>query len=255
MTPEEEKDLLELGAALQAAKASPFLARCLVAAFSPVDPATRLHACKLPLHPLTFRSWLALEAARSPFLVDDWQHMPEPSHVVAALRAISGQPVTLDWLLGHETWEVIVAVKQIRAVVREAFATALQMRNPEDRSTAAPTDHGFGTWIALMAILCERMGKRADELLDHRVDQAFALAATWRYLGGAEPKGANYLEREVELDGEKVDLFGGVPDREEHGDGQAQDGQHEQAGNGDEPEQTLGGAAAVEQPQQTGNDD
>lgn len=247
---DQEQELDALSAEWSQQLQSPFLARCLVRAFSPAE-AVRVGG--LYLAPLTFATWLALERAKSPFLIDDFEAMRQPEALATALGILSrGEAFTVAELTRLlAPGEAIAAVRAVRGLIAEATSTALAMRTPGQ--PAAPGDAcGFGTWIVLLTLVARLLGQPPEALLGMRMSQAFALAATTAYLDGRVPRGANYLEREIGS-GEEGVLPGGEPEVDGQRGGEADHVGDQHAEGQQGADQALTQAAPEEQRDQPGN--
>lgn len=204
--------LRQIGATLRAQEASPWQPSIVAHAFL----AHPVMAGPWALPPLTFRQYIALDAARSPVLSGAWGHPPDPSdptdpshpsdstllldQLAQALSILTSQPVTVDDVCTAVTPQTIGDVfAGLARLVREAMATALPMRHPIAHTTdsGAARDPGIGWWLLVLAALVAECHLTPAAALDLPIHQGFALLAATAARQGAHPAGETYREQEA----------------------------------------------------------
>ena len=156
--------------------------RVIAEAFGTQAPGT--------LPAITMQGWIDLDRVRSPFIAGT-ELTDADREIAEALRAL--RPERLEaWLGLIEDARAAVEVElEIRAIMAEAFSTALEME-PEEGGMTRAAD-GMGWWIVVYAALVSRMP--SQEALALPVKQANAILAGWRRNEGWMVKGVRYCDR------------------------------------------------------------
>jgi hypothetical protein len=176
-TPEEQAELLSLGADVSGAMRSPWEPSCVAACFG--TPRTKLR--------FTMQVWIDLDRARSPLL--QGEELKGLEQFNAALDAFGFAP------MAEATEEALILADGMLATIDAAFAMNVLMRNP--RSDATEAAEGFGTWLPLLACLVVECSMAPAVALTLDVGQAFALLAAHRRNEGWEVKGVSYAMRDI----------------------------------------------------------
>lgn len=195
----DEEKLAAMSKALAAAENDPLQPACVMRAFL----SDSVHLGNIPLHPLTLRGHLQLEAARSPFVTGEFPKDGEAAlqALCIAVSALAQRDVTRQELIESLTpQEAAEAEIVVARMINAAWETALPMRRVEkagEKSSPPSRDHGFGWWVRVLTKLIVDLGFTRDEALDCPMAQAFALVATNDVLDGKEPTEMNWKEREA----------------------------------------------------------
>jgi len=131
------------------------------------------------LKPLTFRTWLALDAAHSPLLARPYMPLPQGDeglqHLAFAIGMLSGTVVEHEDIIATLRPEAASIVADvIRLHLGEAFATELKLTQPGPPSESRPPD-GMGLWLVLFARVMAELTHDEEATFAMRVDRAIAL--------------------------------------------------------------------------------
>ncbi len=159
---------------------------------------------------LTMQGWIDLEAARSPFLLEEPSQEPMRD-VEIALRAL-GWDAEIEELRRRD-WRgrrkitvprLAELTVQILAALRERHSTGIAMapagggKRAEHDMESSLEDDGFGNWGPVMACLLSELRFSLKEALGCDVSAAFALIAAMRRNQGWKACGDHYRAREVD---------------------------------------------------------
>ncbi len=179
MTDEEKSELQELGEDLAAALQSPWEPGTISRAWATPEDGTIA---------LTMQGWIDLDARRSPLLLDQFPDSIEEIETAAAVFGLSIENLNPA--------DAAHLANAMRRAVRDAFAAALPMAQPDAAMVESETD-GFGRFMPILAALITQCGLRPADALELRVDQACTLLATHRRNQDWEATGTPYALRDV----------------------------------------------------------
>lgn len=191
----------------------------------------RAEACGLELGALTFRGWLELARARSPWISGEWETLDDERAVLAVaegVKVLAGADTPAAAIAGRLAAgglpALLEAADAVARRMREAWGTAVAMRHPDDKGGARGGDDGdgFGRWLPVFAAVVTQLGTGWRAALDTPVNVALALLAGARRNEGWRVTGERYADRDLPeqaRDGDREDR--GDDEREHGGDGPA----------------------------------
>ena len=149
--------------------------------------------------PLTLRGWLALDAARSPFLNGETFSVDElPERLADALAALTGTPVSAGEVMERiPPAEVPAAIQALYALCSARFVAFLNMVPPGEPGELRPDD-GFGECLPLHAAFVTQLNLTPDAALDLPIDRGVMLLNAKRHNDGWRAEGVNYRDRDWE---------------------------------------------------------